>query len=135
MASSANECRIRIAAPRSLLRLRLALAQIILAGAHARAGRGAVRIEGVLGDGDHPAVLAHLEHLEPAVGAREHPVFARELGRDTFDRALRSERLAAADAAERFLLFEHARGGAGGAEVKLWGEPDHLLRAGRLAQA
>ena len=63
-----------------------------------------------------------------------HPVPAFELGGHALDRALDAERLAAADAAERLLLLEHARRGRGGAEVELRLEGDHLLRAGRLAQ-
>src|SRR6266851_7829889 len=93
----------------------LALAQIILGGAQARPRRGAVGIESLLGDRDHPAVLAHLDHLEPRRGALEHPVPAFELGGDSLDRALDAERLAAAHAVERLLLLEDARLGGGGA--------------------
>src|ERR1043166_6940535 len=121
--------------PASPLRLPPALAQIVLGSAHAGAGRGGVGVEGLFGDRDHPAVLAHLEHVESAVGAAEHPVLAGELGGDAFDRALGAERFAATGAAERLLLLEHAGGGAGRAEIELRSEPDHLFRAGRLAQA
>ena len=67
----------------------LALAQIILGGAHVRARRRAVGIEVCLGRGDHAAVLAHLEHLEPLAPSPGHPVLAFELGDDALDRALR----------------------------------------------
>src|SRR5205823_9962379 len=68
------------------------------------------------------------------VGSAEHPMAALELGRDPLDRALGAERLAAADAAERLLLFEPARGGASGAKIELRLERDDLFRASRLAQ-
>src|SRR6185295_10548667 len=77
------------------------LAQIVLGRAQSWAGRGAVGVDRRFGRGDHAAVLAHLDQVEPAVlAALEHPVAAGELGGDSLDRALRPERLAAADAAE-----------------------------------
>src|ERR1043166_265084 len=79
--------RCAIAPYAASLRLALALAQIILAGAHGRARR-CVGVEGVLGHRDHAAVLAHFEHVEPAVRTGEHPVLAFELGGDALDRAL-----------------------------------------------
>ena len=61
-------------------------------------------------------------------------MLALELGGDALDGALDAERLVAADAAERLLLLEHARGRGGGAEIELRPQRDHLLRTGRLAQ-
>src|SRR5207248_2034226 len=58
-----------------------------------------------------------------------------ELLGDARDGAARAERLAAADAGKRLLLLEHTRQRGGGAEVDLRLERDHLLRAGRLAEA
>src|ERR1700730_12596646 len=97
----------------------LALAQIVLGVARARPRRSAVGIEFLLGDRDRPAVLAHLDHLEPCRGVLEHPVLAFELGDDPLDRALDAERLAAAHAVERLLLLEHARLRGGCAEIEL----------------
>src|SRR5712691_5597075 len=127
---SMGRSRVRLVRPLLLL----ALAQVILGGAHLRARRGAVGIELLLGDRDYAAILAHLDHVEASGGILEHPVLALELGGDALDRALDAERLAAADAMERLLLLEHPRGGGSGAEVELWMERDHLLGAGRLAQ-
>src|SRR5262249_26133957 len=125
---------------RSALRLAralgfFALAKIVLGGARLRPRRRAVGIELLLGDRDRPAVLAHFDHLEPRRRVLEHPVLARELGGDTLDPALDPERLAAAGAVERLFFLEDARGGGGGAEIELRRQRDHLLRAGRLAQA
>src|SRR5262249_43316055 len=125
----------RRSALRLIAALLLALAQIIFRGAHPRPRRRAVRVELLLGDRDHAAILAHLDDVETLRGLLEHPVLAFELGSDALDRALDAERLAAADTVERLLLLQHARAGGGGAEVELRGESDHLLRASRLAQA
>src|SRR6266851_2322364 len=114
--------------------LLLALAQVIFGRASLGSWRGGVGIELLLGDRHDPAVLAHLDHVEALRGILEHPVLAFELGGDALDRALDAERLAAADAVERLLLFHHARGGGGGAEIELRPQRDHLFRAGRLAQ-
>src|ERR1700730_6778010 len=119
---------------RASVRFFFPLAQIIVAGTRARAfGRG-VGIEAGRGDGRDAAVLAHLQYFEPAAGATEHPMFAFELGGDPLDRALGAERLTAADAAERLLLFQQARRSTRGAEIELGRERDHLLRARRLTQ-
>src|SRR5262249_47568827 len=84
------------------------LAQIVLGGAHRRP-RLAVRIEVFLGyDGD-ATLLAHLDDIEPPRRALEHPMLAFELGGDALDGAPDAERLAAAHAGERLLLFQHAR--------------------------
>src|SRR5712692_5153166 len=99
--------------------LLLALAQVVLSGAHLRPRRGAVGIEFLLGDRDHAAILAHLDHVEALRGILEHPVLAFELGGDALDRALDAERLAAADAVERLFLLQYARGRGGGAEIEL----------------
>src|SRR5207248_5043196 len=58
-----------------------------------------------------------------------------KLGGDALDGALDSERLVAADAPERFLLFEHARRCVDRAKVQLRPKADDLLRTGRLAQS
>src|SRR2546423_15511728 len=97
----------------------LALAQIILGGAGLGPRRTAVGIELLFGERDHPAVLAHLDHVEPLRGILEHPVFALELRGDALAGALDPERLVAADAAARLLLLEHAGGGRGGADIEL----------------
>src|SRR5712692_4442931 len=97
----------------------LALAQVILGRARLWPRRRAVGIEFLLGDRDHAAVLAHLDHLEAVRGVLEHPVLACELGGDALDRALHAERLAAADAVERLFLLQYARGRGGGAEIEL----------------
>src|SRR5262245_17960086 len=127
-------CSAKLALRLALALLLLALAQIIFSRASLRARRGAVGIELLLGDRDHAAVLAHLDHVEALRRILEHPMLAFELGGDALDRALDAERLAAADAVERLLLLKHARGCGGGAEIELRGERDHLLRAGGLAQ-
>src|SRR5262245_31345152 len=113
----------------STLPLGLALAQVIFGGARGWTLRHTIGVETLLRDGDHAAVVAHLDHVEALRRILEHPVLAFELGRDALDRALDAERFAAADAAERLLLLEHARGGGGSAEVELRFEADHLLRA------
>src|SRR5262245_20687320 len=110
------------------------LAEIILTGARARTLGRRIRIEAGGRDGGDAAVLAHLEHLDPAVRAAEHPVLALELGGDALDRALGAEGLAASRAAERLLFLEQARRRARRAEIELRLERDHLLGAGRLAQ-
>src|SRR5262249_60575958 len=112
----------------------LPLAEIILAGARARALGRRIRIEARGRDDGDTAVLAHLEQLDPAVGAGEHPVLALELRGDALDRALGAERLAAPRAAERLLLLEQARRRARSAEIELRLERDHLLGTRRLAQ-
>src|SRR5262249_54205902 len=110
------------------------LAEIILAGARARALGRRIGIEaGGRDDGD-AAILAHFEHLDPAVRAAEHPVLAFELRGDALDRASGAERLAAPYAAERRLLLEQARRCARRAEIELRFQRDHLLGAGRLAE-
>src|SRR5262245_22414309 len=116
----------------STLPLGLALAQIVLRCARGWTLRHTIGVEALLRDGGHAAVVAHLDHVEALRRILEHPVLAFELGGDALDRALDAERFAAADAAERLLLLEHARGGGGSAEVELRFEADHLLRAGRL---
>src|SRR5690242_20138221 len=111
----------------------IALAQIILSGAGLGPRRLAVGIELLLRDGDHSAILAHLEHVEPLRGILEHPVFALELGGDAVDSALDPERLVAADAVEWLLLLKHAGGRGGCAEIELRPQRDHFLRTRRLA--
>ena len=64
-----------------------------------------------------------------------HPVLAFQLCNDSLDRALHSERLAAADAFGRLFLLDDAAQGGGGTEVDLRLEAYHLFRTGRLAQA
>src|SRR5207253_1243166 len=113
----------------------LALAQIILGRARLRARRRGVGIEVCFGGGDHAAVRAHLERVEAPSIALVHPVLAFELGDDALDRAFDAERRAAADAGERLLLLQDARGGGGGAEIELRLERDHLFGTGRLAQS
>src|SRR5262249_26522271 len=113
--------------------LLLALAQVVLGGAHGRARR-CVRVEACLGGGDHAAVVAHLEQLDAARLALEHPVLAGELGGNALDCAFSPEWLAAADATERLLLLDPARQRGSGAEVELRLEGNDLLRTGRLAQ-
>src|SRR5262245_17971427 len=66
--------------------LLLPFAQIILGGAHGRARRG-VGIKARLGGRDRAALLAHLQKLEPARVALEHPVLAGELFGDARDGA------------------------------------------------
>src|SRR5262249_21133720 len=117
-----------------LVRASFPLAQIILGGARLRPRRLAVGIKLLLGDRDHAAVLAHLEHLEPLRGILEHPVFAFELRGDALDSALDAERLVAADAVKRLLLLEHAGGRGGGAEIELRPQRDHFLRTSGLAE-
>src|SRR5215510_974216 len=117
----------------SSLLLFLPLAQIILGRAHRRAWRR-VRIETRLGGRDGAAVLAHLEQLKPAGIALVHPVLAGELLGHAFNRAPRSERLAAAHAGERLLLLDDTRQCGRGAEIDLRLERDHLLGTGRLAE-
>src|SRR5262245_59914477 len=99
--------------------LLLPLAQVVLRRTRRGARRRAVGVEVLLGDGGHAAVVAHPDHVEALRCASVHPVPALELGRHALDRALDPERLAAADAAERLLLLEHARARGGGAEVDL----------------
>src|SRR5262249_14069810 len=107
---------------------RRAFAQIILRRARLRARRAGLRVALLLGDRDHAAVLAHLDHVEALRRVLKHPVLAFELGGDALDRAFHAERLAAADAQERLLLLEHARVRGSGAEVELRRERDHLFR-------
>src|SRR4029453_1650744 len=85
--------------------LLLALAQVIFGRARLGSWRGTVRIEPLLGDRHHSAVLAHLDHVEALRGILEHPVLALELGGDALDRALDPERLVAAGAMEGPFLF------------------------------
>ena len=61
-------------------------------------------------------------------------MFACEFWRNPFNGAFHPERLAAADAVERLLLLEDARGCGRRAKIELRRKRDHLLRAGRLAQ-
>src|SRR5262249_60250301 len=86
--------------------LLLALAQVIFSRASLGSWRGGVGIEPLLGDRHHSAVLAHLYHVEALRGILEHPVLALELGGDARDRALYPQRLVAANAVERLLLFK-----------------------------
>src|SRR6266478_3288620 len=113
--------------------LLLALAQVIFGRASLGSWRGGVGIELLLGDRYHPAVLAHLDHLEALRRIPEHPVLALELGGNALDRALDPERLVAADAMKRLFLFEHAGARGRGAEIELRRERDHLLWASGLA--
>src|SRR5260370_26859065 len=101
--------KLRLRSIRATACLFFPLAQIIVAGARARALGRRIGIESRGGNGGDAAILAHLQYFEPAAGTAEHPVLALELGRDALDRALGAERLAAADAAERLLLFQQAR--------------------------
>src|SRR4051812_46844189 len=112
----------------------LALAQVILRRANRGTRRRAVGIEARFGGGDHTAIGAHHQRFEPWVSTLVHPMPPHEFGGDAIDRALDAERLPAADAGERLLLLEHARGSGRGAEIELRLERDHLLRTGRLAQ-
>src|SRR5215471_5521281 len=113
--------------------LLLALAQVIFGRARLGSWRGTVRIEPLLGDRHHPAVLAHLDHVEALRGILEHPVLALELGGDALDRALDPERLVAANAVKWLFLFKHAGARGRGAEIELRSQRNHLLRAGGLA--
>src|SRR5215472_14433124 len=114
--------------------LLLALAQVIFGRASLGSRWGGVGIEPLFGDRHHPAVLAHLDHVEALRGILEHPVLALELGGDALDRAFDPERLVAADAMERLFLFKHAGARGRGAEIKLRPERNHFLRASGLAQ-
>src|SRR5215475_11917657 len=114
--------------------LLLALAQVIFGRASLGSWRGGVGIELLLGDRHHPAVLAHLDHVEALRGILEHPVLALELGGDALDRALDPEWLVAADAMKWLFLFEHAGARCRGAEIELRTQGDHFLRACGLAQ-
>src|SRR5215467_12897017 len=93
-----------------------------------------MRIEGFLGDGDNPAILAHLDEIEPLRRAPVHPVRASEFAEDAVDRAFDAKGFAAADAVKRLFLPEDARCG-GGAERQARDERDQFLRTSRLAQA
>src|SRR5262249_2230531 len=90
--------------------LLLALAQVIFGRASLGSRRGGVGIELLFGDRHHPAVLAHLDHVEALRGILEHPVLALELGGDALDRAFDPERLVAADAMGWLFLFGDAGG-------------------------
>src|SRR3954462_14438213 len=114
--------------------LLFALAQIVLGGARLRARRGTVRVELLFRDRYHPAVLAHLDHVEALCGILKHPMLAFELGGNALDRALDPERLVASDPVERLLLLEYARTRSRGAEIELRLQRNHLLRTRRLAQ-
>src|SRR6516225_385563 len=91
-------------------------------------------IEGFLGGGDKPAIVAHLDEIEPVRRAPVHPVHAFEFAEDAVDRAFDAKGFATADAVKRLFLPEDARRG-GGAERQARDERDHFLRASRLAQA
>jgi hypothetical protein len=71
-------------------------------------GSAAIRFKAFFCDEHDPAIVAHLDDVEPPGGAGIHPVLAFELRHHAIDRALHAERLAAADAAERLLLLEDA---------------------------
>ena len=86
----------------------VALAQVIVGGAYRRALGSAERIELLFRHDRDPAVGAHLDDVEPLLGVLEHPVRAFELGGHALDRTLDAERLAAADAGERFFLLDDA---------------------------
>src|SRR5262249_50309200 len=111
-----------------------ALADVILGGLRRLAGRRSERIEILLGHHCNPAVVAHLDDVEPRRSILVHPVLAGELFGDALDRAAHAEWLPAADAAERLLLLHHARRRDGGTEIDLRLQRDDLLRAGRSAQ-
>src|SRR5260370_15203407 len=111
-----------------------AFAQIISGGARGRARNAAGSGELRFGQGDHAAVRAHFDGVEPTIAALIHPVLVRKRRDHALDRALDPEGLAAADAAERLLLVEDARRRRGGTEVELRLPADHLLRTGRLPQ-
>src|ERR1043166_6134298 len=119
---------------KSTFALRLALAQIIFGRAWRRPRGRAERIEILIRHRDDAAVRTHLDHVEALRRILEHPMLAFELGGNALDTALHAERLAAADAAERLFLLEHARACGHGAEVELRPQGDDLLGAGRLAQ-
>src|ERR1700719_4087546 len=112
---------------------RPALAYVIVGRAYAGAWTAASGIELRLGRRDHAAIGAHLERLEPPIRAAVHPVLPGELGGHALDRALHSERLAAANAVEWHFLLEDTHGRGGGVEVEPRLERDHLLGTGRLA--
>src|SRR5207247_6531076 len=113
----------------------LALAQIILRRASLGPRWLAIGVELLLRDRHNPAVLTHFDQVEALRGILEHPMLAIELGGDALNRALDPERLIAADATERFLLFEHAGGGSRGAEIELRRKRGDLLRTICFAQS
>src|SRR5258707_13416348 len=87
--------------------LLVALAQIILSGAHRRP-RLAVGIEVVLGHDGDAAVLAHLDEIETAGGAPEHSQPAFELWRKPLHLSFYPERLDSRGAIETCLPPKHA---------------------------
>ena len=100
-----------------------------------RSNMGGGFIEFLFGDRDYATVLAHPQQIEAFRCGSEHPVLVLKLCRDALDRAAHPERLAAANAGERRLLFEDAGGSRGGAEVELRLKRNDFLGTGRLAQA
>src|SRR5512138_1768686 len=86
----------------------LALLQVVVGGAHARA---LAELEGILAAVelvDDAAVLAHLDAVDLAA-LQEHRVLAGELLGDALDRLAHAEGLAAADALEGLVLVQRHR--------------------------
>jgi hypothetical protein len=109
--------------------------QVIVGRAQLWPRRRTVGIERLFGDDGDAAILAHLDHVEPARRALVHPVLAFERRGDALYRALDAERLAATNARERLLLLEHARRSPRIAKGKARYEADHFLGVGGFAQA
>src|SRR5664279_695726 len=99
--------------------LLLALAQIVVGGAHFRTLRRAEGIELLLRHHVDPAICAHLDDVEPLLAVLEHPMLAFQFGDHAFDRAFDAERFAAADALERLFLLDNAAHGSGATEINL----------------
>src|SRR6476646_9011054 len=77
-------------------------AQIIVGRSRRRAlWYAGKRVELLLAHGDHAAIRAHSDRIEPLVSGGIHPVPALELRRDLLNRALHAKRLVAADAKRR----------------------------------
>src|SRR6056297_2637531 len=93
--------------------------EIIIRGAHL-AHALVMRIEALVDDGLHAAILAHLQDAATLLtgGAGEHPV-AAQLRLHPLDARLRAKQLAAADTGERLLLLEEFLGFLPGLEIEL----------------
>src|SRR3546814_18909978 len=114
--------------------LQLALAQVVVGGAH---HRSLAELEGIVAAGElvgDAAVLAHLDAVDlPALA--EHRVLAGELVGDALDGLAHAEGLAAADALEGLVLVQGHRAHRRIGEVDARLERDDLLGAGDAAAA
>jgi hypothetical protein len=102
-----------------------------------RALSDGVRVEALVDDRFHSAILAHPKdpRTVSTAGARKHPVLViLKLLNDPFDCASGAEGLAASDAVERLLFLEDSAGTVPCLKIEPRNEADRVLRTCRSAK-